>query len=562
MASLHASLNDIPLAAARLFNSIVEAATIPEHHNPQTASPIANLSYATYYGTALPNGVSQWLGIRYAAPPTGARRFRRAEPPLPTAQIQNAASHGPVCLPVQGAGDGTLPGTYDEDCLFIDIYAPSRPRNTKKDLLPVMLWIQGGAFVELVNFNYNGSGLATTGDVVVASFNYRVGPYGFLANDELAAEGNLNLGLQDQRTAMRWVQEHISAFGGDPSKVTLFGASVGGGSVPLQALAYGGRPPRAEEVTWRAGIGEAPYLPSVFSVAEQVFHYRDLLTATNCSDINCLRSVTSEKIQSANFAVPFPGQKSNALFAYGPVIDGSLLPDTPLNLLKEGRYLKDKPLILGSSRTEGTIFVPQANTTAEVNSFLQAQFPNITNDTLVKAQDLYKKTPKTLPGVNITLAPLFLRAAELYGDASFFCPTLDFAQSFTKAEVPVHFFIDHIEDPIEVAAGYIVPHTWELQGVWGPSNSVSSVALPGANSYEPDKVNAGMVPILQKYWTSFARTAGDVNALKAKGAPIWKAFEDGNYVWLQSNSTRMERMQADLVAKCAFWKSVKTELGQ
>ena len=260
--------------------------------------------------------------------------------------------------------------------------------------------------------------------------------------------------------------------------------------------------------------------------------------------------------------MPFPGEGSNALFAYGPVIDGGLLPDTPLNLLAEGRFAKDKPLILGSSRTEGTIFVPQANTTAEVDSFLRAQFPHITNSTLNKAQDFYMDTPRTVPGVNVTLAPFFLRTAELYGDASFFCPTLDFAQSFSKAGVPVHFFIDHIEDPVELAAGYIVPHTWELQGVWGPSNSVSSVALPGATSYEPGKVNAGMVPILQKYWTSFARTGGDVNALKAKEAPIWKAFDDGNYVWLQSNATRMERIQADLAAKCAFWKSVKKELGQ
>ncbi|KAF4992123.1 hypothetical protein FDECE_13794, partial [Fusarium decemcellulare] len=336
--------------------------------NSSRSAPRVDLGYAEYEGVALSNGIDQFLGMRYAAPAIGSRRFRLPEAPLNEKSVVQAHERGPICLGVSSPAIADPPLQSSEDCLFIDIYTPRNATLDKSGGLPIMLWIQGGAYVQNFNANYNGSGLieASHGNMIVATFNYRVGPYGFLASQELQEEGNLNVGLQDQLAAMRWLQQHASAFGGDPERVTLFGTSAGGGSVLLHLLAYGGNSTDAAP-QWSAGIAQSMFLPSVYTVDEMRFHYDYLLSATNCTNLECLRSLPSDQLQAANVAIPFPGQNDTALFGYGPVIDGSFLPDRPSRLLEQGRFARDKPMLLGSSNTEGTIFAPQANNTGDVN---------------------------------------------------------------------------------------------------------------------------------------------------------------------------------------------------
>lgn len=404
-----------------------------------------------------------------------------------------------------------------------------------------MIWFQGGAFVQLFNPNYNGTGLidSSDGNVIVVSFNYRTGPYGFLANDELRAEGNLNIGLHDQRAAIKWVQRHISAFGGDPEKITLFGASVGGGSVLLQLIAYGGEEPCEDEVQWRSGIAESIYLPPFYTVEEMEFHYIELLNRTQCNDLECLRTLSTDELQSANIATPYPGQASIPIFGYGPVIDDQLLPDSPTSLLKQGRFAKDKPLIMGTSRTEGTIFAPQAENITAANHFVTTQLPKLTDASLSQLQILYNNTPRTLPGVQANISSFFYYAAELYGDALFTCPMISSATAVQGQGVSVHVYIDDIRDPVEVAAGYIVPHTWEIQAVWGPEYAIQYVALPGADSYDAGKSNSAIVPVVQSYWTQFVTSGGDPNKLGNDTPVIWEDFEGGRSVVLATNRTRM-----------------------
>ena len=471
--------------------------------------------------------------------------------------------HGSVCYGISGSiGDGgSLPVQYSEDCLFIDVYTPAKRSGRK---LPVMLWIQGGGFTTLFNPNYDGTGLikAAQEDLIVVTFNYRVGPYGFLASKELFDEGNLNLGIQDQHAAIQWVQKHISAFGGDTNRVTLFGTSIGGGSVLLHLLAYGGNISLANNIKWNAGIAASPYLPSIYTVEEMNFHYTELLSATNCSSLACLRGLPSSAIQTANTVAPFPGQKASPLFDYGPVIDGSIFPDRSLILLHQGRFFKDKPMIIGTSETEGTLFAPQANTTADINSFLRTQMPKLNKTTLNQLEHLYSNVPRSYPNVTRDVSPLFYRAAKIYGDASFACPSVDFAQSLHQAQVPVYFFLDRIQDPVELAAGFIVPHTWEVQAVWGPEYATNYAALPNADSYEKGKSNAAIVPFVQSYWTGFARSLGDPNAYAIRGSVEWQRYEHGSFLSLQTNLTRMETLNKDLLEKCSFWESLQGETEQ
>ncbi|KAF5636544.1 triacylglycerol lipase [Fusarium sp. NRRL 25303] len=554
-------LSYIVLLCASSFRGIIAAAK-PVDSCSSTTAPRVNLGYAKYEGVALSNGVNQFLGMRYAAPPTGSRRFRLPDRPLNEAYLVEAHKHGAVCYGVNPSVP-TPDLEFSEDCLFIDVYAPKNATSNKDGGLPVMLWIQGGGFVQNINANYNGSGLieATQGNMIVATFNYRVGPYGFLANHELEKEGNLNVGLHDQMAAIEWIHEHISEFGGDPSKVTLFGTSVGGGSVLLQLLAYGGKSTDRSK-QWSAGIAESMYLPSVYTVDEMQFHYEHLLTATNCSDLECLRRLPIEQFQAKNVAIPFLGQHEPALFGYGPTIDGSFLPDRPSTLLQQGRFAKDKPMILGSSNTEGTVFAPQANTTEDVNHFLTAQLPGLTETALNRLNQLYSDIPATYPNVSITQAPLYYRAAEMLGDSSFLCPAFQFAAGLHHAGVPVYLYLDRILDPVEVQAGYIVPHTFDTQAVWGPSFAINYAALPGAISFEPGQSNAAIVPVVQAFWTSFARSSGNPNILSANGTPFWKKSAGGSFLNIETNNTRMEHISNSLSEKCAYWANITAETRQ
>ena len=166
--------------------------------------PLVSLDYASYRGVANSGtGVTQWLGIRFAAPPTGDLRFAAPQDPPKASSVQDATSHGPICLATKGGGPDS--GT-SEDCLFLDVYAPSNAKN-----LPVYVFLQGGGFNLLGNANYNGTGMiaASGGNIVVVTLNYRVGPYGFLASKEVEKGASLNNGLKDQRKALQWVQKYI-----------------------------------------------------------------------------------------------------------------------------------------------------------------------------------------------------------------------------------------------------------------------------------------------------------------------------------------------------------------
>ena len=195
-----------------------------------TPPEVVDLGYSKYQGQAMNGGISQWLGIRYAAPPVGELRFAAPQPPPKNNIIQQAnqvclkadivcnpltnihMKHGPVCLNTRenvATGD-TIQDGFSEDCLFLDVYAPTNA--TSDSSLPVYVYIQGGGFNTNSNPNMNGGVLvAASGmNIVVVTLGYRVGPYGFLASSEVQANGSLNNGLKDQRQALQWIQNYIS----------------------------------------------------------------------------------------------------------------------------------------------------------------------------------------------------------------------------------------------------------------------------------------------------------------------------------------------------------------
>jgi carboxylesterase type B len=212
------------------------------------SQPVVDLGYAQYRGNTSLTGTNVFYGISYAQAPVGELRWR---PPqdieasndyVPT-EVQNAESPGPSCVqgtpawrpPQRGNLTVNFPVTGEEDCLRLDVVVPTQPQSSS---LPVMVMIHGGGFTQGSSYALPGSALVDTasGSMIYVSLQYRLGAFGFLSSADVRENGQANVGLLDQRSALNWVQRNIRAFGGDPAKVTIIGGSAGGSSGELQCL--------------------------------------------------------------------------------------------------------------------------------------------------------------------------------------------------------------------------------------------------------------------------------------------------------------------------------------
>ena len=199
----------------------------------QAQVPIAATANGPVQGQ-LENGIAAFRGIPFAAPPVGALRWREPQPVQNWTAPRQADTAGPACLQPRGTSieNGGDPGKIDEDCLYLNVFAPPAKPTAA---LPVMVWIHGGGLVIGAGAlsMYDGSALARH-DVIVVTINYRLGALGFFSHpalDRESAGGPVNFGMLDQIAALRWVQENIRAFGGDPARVTIAGQSAGAQSV-------------------------------------------------------------------------------------------------------------------------------------------------------------------------------------------------------------------------------------------------------------------------------------------------------------------------------------------
>jgi carboxylesterase type B len=236
-----------------------------------------------------------------------------------------------------------------EDCLNLNVIRPSG----KHDKLPVLVWIYGGGLYtgSTADPQYNLSGIVKVSQdlgqpIIAVSMNYRLNMYGFLQSPQLLAEGSSNAGLLDQRLALQWVQENIASFGGDPSRVVVWGESAGAQSIAYHLFSYGGR----NDKLFRAAIMESggPTGAQVQDLAYYTVPVQNLTQAVGCStatdQLACLRAVPQDKL----FAVQ-PSQ------VWNPLIDGNFLTGYPSQLMRKGQFIR-VPLLIGANTDEGTSF--------------------------------------------------------------------------------------------------------------------------------------------------------------------------------------------------------------
>ncbi|EKM56747.1 uncharacterized protein PHACADRAFT_207938 [Phanerochaete carnosa HHB-10118-sp] len=504
--------------------------------------PLVNLGYTQYKGIALSNGVSQWLGMRFAAPPTGDLRFSAPADPPSNDTVQIANMHGPLCFTT---GAGYPQSGHSEDCLFLDIYAPSNATTNSK--LPVMFFIQGGGLNELANANYNGSQLieAADFDMIVVTHNYRVGTFGFLASAEIQANGSINNGILDQRKAMQWVQDNIEQFGGDPEHVVLSGDSAGAQSITIHLTAYGG----VHTDLFHGVIAESQSFPPVFNVSGNQYAYDALVERTGCNNesdtLACLRALDIAVLQNASVVISYPGRNNTPNYLYGAAVDGDLIPDIPYNLFAQGKFV-DVPSVFGDDTNDGTIFTPHGlNSTEDMNNFLLDNFPFLTENDLSTIDTNYPIADQ-FPDHG----EFYFNTASAYGEIRYLCPGIFVSDSLLQYNThPVWNYQYNVTDPTELKEGLGVPHTIELNAIWGLN---STTGKPPASYFT---TNANIIPVMQGYWTSFIRTL-DPNTLRASGTAEWTQYDNVHRILFETNHTRMESIPDAQRQRCGFLASI------
>jgi para-nitrobenzyl esterase len=330
-----------------------------------TQHPVVQLKDGAVRGRAGSgaSGVAAFLGIPYAAPPFGANRMRPPQPVPAWTGERDATSFGPT------VPKGDYPPQYQplfpevviagEDCLNLNVWTPDPGAAG----LPVLVWIHGGSFMNGSGSvgAYDGTAFARDG-VVCVTINYRLAAEGFL----FLGDGIANLGLLDQLAALRWVQENIAAFGGDPGRVTVAGESAGAMSVttllsmPLsaglfgQAIAQSGA--GAHTLTEAEGTMVGGYLAEALGVPPD----RDAIRAVPLERLVQAASDLVVEVQTA----PDParwGQLALSLLPFAPTVDGTVLPAAPLTSIAAGQG-GNVPLLIGSNRDEARLFLVAAST--------------------------------------------------------------------------------------------------------------------------------------------------------------------------------------------------------
>ena len=319
-----------------------------------------------------------------------------------------------------------MPGV--EDCLILDVYVPQTPRSAS---LPVLVEIHGGGYATGYTTYYDGHSLVqhAAGAMIYVSIQYRLGPYGWLAAKDVVADGTANAGLLDQRLALEWVSNHISAFGGDPNQITISGGSAGGGSVTAQLTMYNATLPKI----FRAAIAEYPWWQPYHDPNVYEQQYAQLLNVTNCSNLTCLRAVPEGALRTAAEQTYYYGYKPALLFGYGdfyygPALDGTILPNLPSTAFSSGAFTP-VPLLVNRDGYEGVVFSNSSLTTqAEETADLQLLYPLADANFF---EELYQHYPAS--DFNST----FYQRSQIFGDSFVDCGTMTMALKMSQRSQPV-----------------------------------------------------------------------------------------------------------------------------
>ncbi|KAF5361597.1 hypothetical protein D9758_007331 [Tetrapyrgos nigripes] len=543
------------------------------------SDPQVSIDDATFIGRRTSDSVEFFGGIPFAVAPVDNLRLR---PPVLKSfkskyesgqQSQNTTTFnstqfGPSCIQTSLPAD-----QISEDCLSLNIFRPRLPRveddESKSEGLPVMVWFYGGGYIVGSTSHYDGTPLVNHSvyretPTILISANYRLGPLGFPRGDDVAREaatasGILNLGLQDNIAALQWIQENVAFFGGDPSKVTVFGESAG--ALAVELLLLSGKLEGLARGAIMESTGFVPALSPSGSAANTAWsNFMDALpqcanTSTSLNDVECIRNLTtSELIDGFNNAQIF-FNSSTAPTQWMPTLDSEIVPAFPSTLRPAHGAVG--AVVIGCNKDEATLLTDQTvNSIQAISDRILLAPPSppdastfereaqlkelelILNQTLA----LYPNNPSLgspfdTGNATFGLDPEYKRTAAVSADMEFhsmrrfhlnqqLLPAGIRSYSFLFADpdaVPVQDFI--IGNPVPGSLG--VPHSSEIFYVFG-----TLAERPEVKQVTPTA--AKLSEMMMDYWISFANVL-DPNDGNGANRPDWPEYTAENQIVLQLN---------------------------
>jgi len=448
-------------------------------------------------------GVHSWKGIPYAAPPVGGLRWRAPEPPTPWSGVRPALAFGPD-FP-QAPSPLLRAGSMSEDCLYLNVWAPA---DAQPGSLPVMVWLHGGGFVagSGADARCDGAMLSQHG-VVVVTFNYRSGVFGYLGHPALSRENpqhsSGNYGLLDQLAALHWVRDNIAGFGGDATRVTVFGVSAGSASIALLLTA-----PAAEGLFQRAILHSPGTARPLASLSDA-----ESLGATLGPDIEALRALSAQELFALTPKLTPAVRGLTTPRVLRPIRDGWLIREDERPAFVAG-HLHKMPLIVGTNRDEGTLLTrtwPVKNA-ADNRSLVEANFARAS----AEAMAFY--------GTD-TNAHAKARIAEAFADTQFNYGARLLLRAMVRQSQPCWRYLFTRCRPGQTDGPH---HGDEVGYVFG------QLAVGRAAGPEPfDAIDEAVSAAMMRSWVAFAR-AGDPNA---GDSTRWPAFEPGDELHLVFGDT-------------------------
>ncbi|KAG2188891.1 hypothetical protein INT44_004031 [Umbelopsis vinacea] len=511
-------------------------------------TPRVTTKLGTFVGKQLP-GFNQdvFLGMPYAQPPVGQLRFKSPQPDNQSWEGDRIATdYGYSCY--EWSKSSQSHGvSYSEDCLTINVIRPSGYTNQS---LPVGLWIYGGSFqlgssaLDTYNLSYPvQQSVNVQTPIIAVSVNYRIGPLGFLTSSELQQSGDLNVGLKDLVLALQWIQDNIGAFGGDPTKVSLWGQSAGAEAVANLLTAYGGT---------LAGLFRGAIMQSGSSVRlphnylpldtwQSQFH--DFLSYSDCGNgdpLECIRSLDISTIK--NF---FNISSHLTSHDYYPVIDGDFIQDWPKNLLADGKFVK-VPIITGANMDEGTSFGPgKIDTTDELRNWLKTSYPAIEDTTIDQLLEYYPNDPAL--GSPFGTGDMYSdshyglqykRGNALGGDLAMAGPRRLTCETWVQAGLDVYSYNWNQSDynsPPEDGAD----HAQEVVYVFdNPSDCFPNSGSPTIGP-DPNGTKKLLADQISGFFMSFIATGDPNNAVLNQNVPAWPKYnlsQPTNYYFHESDT--------------------------
>jgi para-nitrobenzyl esterase len=448
-------------------------------------------------GGVTADGITSFKGIPFAAPPVGNLRWRAPQPVRPWSGIKKADHFGPECMQASVFGQSGARPAGSEDCLYLNVWTAAKSAH---DRLPVMVWIYGGGYFagSTSDPSFDGTRLAKQ-DAVLVSISYRLGALGFLADPQLDTESphhvSGNYGLLDMIAALKWVKANIAKFGGDPSRVTIFGQSAGGFSVSLltqSPLANG----LFERAIAESGANFGPVqgdtrhnpftLPAFLPVWRAEALGKRFLAVLGVHTIAAARALDAQAILTAQRA----HQRTFSWFV--PVRDGYVLPSDGYALY-EARSFNDTPVLIGTNSDEGSFFEPPHTTPRQFEAQVRAVFGSYAASILA-----------TYP--HATDAQSSQAQRDVFRDYFLAWRAWTWARlQSLKGEGKAYLYYFDVPTPPDAHGS---PHGAELPYVF------DNLPTPA-----PSAARA-LATLVSGYWVNFART-GNPNG---PGLPRWPAF--------------------------------------